>query len=141
MVRVLKCGINTPQRKSIIAHVLVIEDSPHVRFLIHKIVEAAGHQVEDANDGLDAMRLLYRKFKRFDLLILDMQMPKMNGAQFLDVVRRQSSTKTIPVIVLSAHPDLRDKIAQYETSAYLAKPIDRNLLVAEVNRLTHPVLT
>lgn len=87
------------------------------------------------------MRLLYRKFKHFDLIILDLQIPKMDGAQFLDILRRQSSTKMIPVIVLSAHPDLQDKIAKYETSAYLAKPINRQLLVDEVNRLTHAVPT
>ncbi len=93
--------------------------------------------MEDANNGLEAMRLLYRKFKRFDLIILDMQMPKMDGSQFLDIVRRQSSTKTIPVIVLTAHPNLRDKAAKYEASAYLSKPVDRKQLVTEVNRLTH----
>jgi two-component system response regulator RpaA len=121
------------------ARILVIEDSPHVRFLIHKIVEVAGHQVEDANDGLEALRLLYRQVEPFDLIILDLQMPKMDGSQFLDVLRRQSSTKTIPVIVLTAHPDLYDKVAKYEASAYLSKPLNRKQLIDEVNRLTHSV--
>jgi DNA-binding response OmpR family regulator len=87
------------------------------------------------------MRLLFRRRSRFDLIILDMQMPKMNGVQFLDILRRQSSTKTIPVIVLTAHRDWHEKIAKYETSVYLTKPINRKLLVDEVNRLTHAVPT
>lgn len=128
--------MNKPKRGWNIGHILVVEDSPHVRFLIHKIVEVAGHQVEDAPDGLEAMRLLYRNFNRFDVIILDMQMPRMDGAQFLDVLRRQESTKTIPVIVLTAHRNLDDKVTKYEASAYLFKPLNRKQLIAEVNHLT-----
>jgi two-component system OmpR family response regulator len=118
------------------AHILVVEDEPHIRFLICKVLEVAGHTTEQAGDGLEALHMLYAQTRPYGLIVMDVQMPKMDGYRLLDMLRRQPSS--IPVIMLTAHRNLAERAVDRGADGGLTKPINRKQLVDLVNRLVTP---
>ncbi|MEO8607132.1 MAG: response regulator [Chloroflexota bacterium] len=118
------------------AHILVVEDEPHIRFLICKILEGAGHTTDQAGDGLEALHMLHTTPWSYSLVISDFQMPKMDGFRLLDMLKRQPVS--VPVVILTAHRNLCASAVERGASGGLAKPINRKQLVELVNRLTMP---
>ena len=116
------------------AHILVVEDEPHIRFLICKVLEFAGHTTDQAGDGLEALHMLYSQPKSYGLILSDAQMPKMDGFRLLDLVKRQPFS--VPIVILTAHRNLCVSAVERGASGGLAKPINRKQLVDMVNRLT-----
>lgn len=116
------------------AHILVVEDEPHIRFLICKVLEFAGHTTDQAEDGLEALHMLHSQPKNYSLVLTDIQMPKMDGYRLLDLLKRQPFS--IPVVILTAHRNLCTNAVERGANAGLAKPINRKQLVDTVNRLT-----
>ena len=117
-------------------HILVVEDEPHIRFLICKVLEFAGHTTDQAADGLEALHLLYTQPRSYDLLFSDIRMPKMDGYKLLDLIQRQPFT--IPVVILTAHRDLCPGAIQRGASGALSKPINRKQLIGLIERLITP---
>jgi CheY-like chemotaxis protein len=117
------------------AHILVIEDEPHIRFLICKILEVAGHTTDQAADGLEALHMLHTQPRShgYSLIVSDYQMPKMDGFRLLDLVKRQPFS--VPVVILTAHRNMCALAAEHGASGALTKPINRRLLVELVNHL------
>ena len=110
---------------------LIVDDQPNVRLLLSRILrKKVGCTVSEATNGLEALDLLGRQ--HFDLVVLDVLMPLMDGLETLEAIRRTPSLRHLPVIVLSAVRD-ESKVRQlvrHGISAYLAKPL-RPLDVAE----------
>ncbi|MDX2143578.1 MAG: response regulator [Rhodospirillaceae bacterium] len=79
------------------AHILLVEDSPEVSMSVREILNSAGHTVEDAGTGKQALTKL--KAGTFDLIVSDIWMPEMDGIAFLKEVR--GSGNKIPVVVIS----------------------------------------
>jgi CheY-like chemotaxis protein len=79
------------------AHILLVEDSPEVSLSVREILTAAGHTVEDASSGKQALVRL--KGGRFDAIVSDIWMPEMDGIALLKEIR--GSGNTIPVVVIS----------------------------------------
>ena len=117
-------------------HILVVEDEPHIRFLICKVLEFAGHTTDQAADGLEALHMLYNQPRSYDLVVSDIRMPKMDGYKLIDMLKRQPFS--IPVVILTAHRDLCPGAMQRGASGALTKPINRKQLVELVERLTTP---
>ena len=118
------------------AHILVVEDEPHIRFLICKVLEVAGHTTEQAGDGLEALHMLHTYPNSYGLVMLDVQMPKMDGYRLLDLLKRQPFF--VPVVILTAHRNLCASAIERGASGGLTKPINRKQLVALVNHLVTP---
>ena len=118
------------------AHILVIEDEPHIRFLICKILEVAGHTTDQAGDGLEGLHMLHTQSRPYSLVVADYQMPKMDGFRLLDIVKRQPFS--VPVIILTAHRNLCASAVERGASGGLSKPINRKQLVHLVNQLVAP---
>jgi two-component system chemotaxis response regulator CheY len=110
---------------------LIVDDQPNVRLLLSRILrKKIGCTVSEATNGLEALDLLGRQ--HFDLVVLDVLMPLMDGIETLEAIRRTPSLRHLPVIVLSAVRD-EGKVRQlvgHGITAYLAKPL-RPLDVAE----------
>ena len=111
---------------------LIVDDQPNVRLLLSSILskKVVGCTVSEATNGLEALALLGRQ--HFDLVVLDVLMPLMDGIETLGAIRRTPSLRHLPVIVLSAVRD-EGKVRQlvgHGISAYLAKPL-RPLDVAD----------
>lgn len=79
------------------AHILLVEDSPEVSMTVREILATAGHSVEDAPSGKEALVLL--KAGKFDLIVTDIWMPGMDGIALLKEIR--GAGNTIPVVVIS----------------------------------------
>jgi two-component system, chemotaxis family, chemotaxis protein CheY len=116
------------------AHILVVEDEPTIRLLIRRVLEIAGHTVVEAEDGAEGLQILRTRLEPFALLVLDIQMPKMDGFRVLDQLRLKPYA--IPIIVLTEHRDLCAQAEKYGADGCLIKPFDRKQLVDWVNRLT-----
>jgi len=112
-------------------NILVAEDNETNRKVIKGIIERVGHQVELACDGEQAMDLLSRRGDSFDLIILDMRMPKITGVDVLKSFRFMDTGATVPVIMLTADATPEAKAACEEAGAniFLTKPIDARRLL------------
>jgi two-component system chemotaxis response regulator CheY len=110
--------------------ILVIDDASLVRLYYRSTLEAAGFRVEEALNGLEALEKLLTVAA--DLLIVDVNMPQMDGLTFLDVLRRKARPlASIPALVTSTESSEADFEAARAAGAnyYLVKPIDREALV------------
>jgi CheY-like chemotaxis protein len=116
------------------AHILIVEDEPHIRFLVAKVLIDAGHTIQEVGDGLEGLHALHTTVQPFDLIVLDLQMPKMDGFQFLDLIRHQPFY--VPVIVLTAHRNLCARIENRGADGCLSKPFNRKQLIQLAEQLT-----
>lgn len=115
------------------AHILVVDDEYPVRFLIRKVLESAGHNIFEAASGQQALDLLRTHPTPFDLIVLDVRMPLMDGFELLPILRRQPVSAHIPIIVASAHTDSVPQALEHEINGRLSKPFTRQKLIDTVN--------
>jgi CheY-like chemotaxis protein len=80
--------------------ILVVDDEPAIRALLKKIIERRGYEVDDARDGAEAIDLL--KQNEYDVLLIDLMMPNVNGFQLVDYLAQQQGKRPPPVIVITA---------------------------------------
>jgi two-component system chemotaxis response regulator CheY len=111
-------------------HVLIVDDASLVRLYYREALEGAGFVVDEALNGLEALEKL--SLGPVDLLIVDVNMPRMDGFTFLRLLRRQPGPNaTIPALVTSTEAGPRDFAAAQAAGAnfYLVKPIGPPTLV------------
>jgi DNA-binding response OmpR family regulator len=112
------------------SRILIVEDEARIASFVEKGLRANGFATEVASDGEEA--LARARVARFDLLILDLGLPDMDG---FDVLRRlRESDRTMPVLILTARDSVRDTVAGLEGGAddYLTKPFRFEELLARV---------
>lgn len=109
--------------------ILSVDDSASVRKMVQFTLESKGMQVKSAGDGLEALEIL--KHHIVDAIILDINMPKMNGLEFLQTVKSDSAYATIPVIMLTTEgqDEDKDKAVALGASAYVVKPFKPSQLL------------
>jgi len=114
------------------ARVLLVEDDHNMRFLIAKILQRAGYETCEADNGRRALEIL-KNDDFVDLVISDFLMPEMNGLEFLELIKKQHPG--IPVVMLSVHTrvDWIDEAMQKGAVAYLLKPFTREQLTTIVS--------
>jgi class 3 adenylate cyclase len=114
-------------------HLLVVDDNKVNRLLLARSLEQQGHEVAVAENGKVAMEMLH--LKSYDLLLLDVDMPEMNGFEVLEALLQDSVLREIPVIMTSASDELDRVVKCIEMGAedYLVKPLNSTLLRARVN--------
>lgn len=115
------------------AHILVVDDEPDIRALLTLLLESRGHQVCQEASGSAAVARL-QEDPCFDLIIMDIMMPEMDGVTACAALREFS---TAPVLFLTAKTQVGDKVAAYEAGGddYLAKPFAPNELLAKVDAI------
>jgi class 3 adenylate cyclase len=113
-------------------HLLVVDDNKVNRLLLGRGLEQQGHKVAFAENGRQALELLRQD--EFDLMLLDIQMPEMDGYQVLEQVAADLELRDIPVIVTSALEELDSVVRCIEMGAedYLIKPVKPVLLKARI---------
>ena len=116
------------------ARVLVADDDPLNRELLKRALESEGCEVTAVDDGMQVLRHLREDSSEFDLLLLDVMMPGMDGYDVLSYVKGDSRLAHLPVIVISAIDDLSSIVKCIELGAddYLTKPFDPVLLRARI---------
>jgi DNA-binding response OmpR family regulator len=116
--------------------VLVVEDEPNIRELVALHLQLDGWTVTQTGDGQEALRLA--RAEPFDLVILDLMLPGLDGMTVLRAIRRESPATDVPVLLLTARRDESDKVLGLESGAddYLTKPFGVRELVARARALT-----
>ncbi len=116
--------------------ILVVEDSITIRLLLKNILESAGYKIKTAVDGLEALEIL--QTQAVDLLLTDIEMPRMDGFVLIKRVREMPSLKNLPIIICSARGSQEDRELGVElgASAYLDKEhFTQQTLISSTQRL------
>ncbi len=114
--------------------ILVVDDSPTIRKVVGAILDRHGFEAVVAADGLVALETIEAAETKFDLVLLDFVMPRMNGFQFCRALRSKEAHRGVPVVLMSAKSDkIRDMFVQ-QTGAIdaITKPFDAQALVAVI---------
>jgi len=114
-------------------HILVVDDEVGIRELICDALSMSEFQTQTASDGLEALTRIRRE--RFDLIILDINLPKLDGLSLLEKIRKEGSQ--VPVLILSARRDRNDITTGLKNGAddYLTKPFGIEELVLRVKAI------
>lgn len=114
-------------------HLLIVDDNKVNRLLLGRGLEQQGHSVDFAENGVLALDKLARE--RFDLILLDIEMPELDGYQVLERIIQDTNLRDIPVIMTTATEELESVVRCIELGAedYLTKPVNAVLLRARIN--------
>lgn len=104
--------------------ILVVDDSAVVVEAVRDALEQDGYDVMTAGDGLEALDVI--KKNRFDLILLDIDMPRMNGYQLCKILKRDENFKGIPIVMLTAKSSDTDRMWGLKAGSdeYLTKPFN-----------------
>ncbi len=113
-------------------HILVVDDEEQIRNIIKKYAAFEGYQVSEAVDGMEAVEIC--KQKKFDLIIMDVMMPELDGFSACREIRKTSDT---PVLMLSARGEEYDRIHGFEIGVddYVVKPFSPRELMMRVQAI------
>jgi chemosensory pili system protein ChpA (sensor histidine kinase/response regulator) len=120
--------------------VLLVDDSISVRRFVGQMLERAGLHVVTANDGADALDRV--REGAFDVVVTDLEMPRVDGYELIRSLRRRPTLRDVPVVVLTTragdkHADLARQLG---VARYVTKPVDEQSFVALVEALTAPAV-
>lgn len=110
------------------ALILAVDDEPDVLFLLRVIFERAGHRVIEAPHGLAALEALQQQ--RPDVIVTDLMMPVMDGHEFLENLKADPNTASIPVLMLTANPN-----GAVGADVVMRKPFSNSEIVERVESL------
>jgi CheY-like chemotaxis protein len=124
--------------------ILLLEDEPSDAYLVKMALKegkvlAHLHHVVDGRDGLDFLNKTgkYANAPRPDLIFLDLNMPRMNGCEFLTAIKADDRYKGIPVVVLTTSDVEKDVVSSYQLGAtsYITKPVDMPQFVKAIQQI------
>jgi DNA-binding response OmpR family regulator len=116
----------TEQKKDII---LIIDDEPDLREMIQYQFQAKGFEVVTAENGIEALKKL--KHIKPDLIVLDINMPKMGGLEFYQAICDQNARPRYPVLVLTARANLEQLFKDFDIHGFMSKPFDVGELIKQ----------
>lgn len=119
--------------------ILLIEDDIIEVMKLKRAISTLGlnHSITEANNGEDALKLLEQKDNLPDFILLDLNMPKISGIEFLKILKADERLRFIPTIILTTSSNQRDLLACYETgiAGYLLKPLKYEDYVSKIEKL------
>jgi two-component system chemotaxis response regulator CheY len=119
---------------------LIVDDFSTMRRIVRGLLKEMGcNNAEEAEDG--AVALAAMKAQRFDFVVCDINMPNMNGFDFLKAVRADDSLKHIPVLMVTAEARKEDIVlaAQIGASGYIVKPFTKATLEEKVQKIVQKI--
>jgi chemosensory pili system protein ChpA (sensor histidine kinase/response regulator) len=119
--------------------VLVVDDSLSVRRVLSNLISSAGWKPVLAKDGLDALEMLPRLTTPPDIVLLDIEMPRMDGYELISALRSQPKHQQTPIVVLTSRAGQkhRDKAFEVGATDYLVKPYQDEVLLSLIRQLVH----
>lgn len=117
-------------------HILIVDDSKTIRNLVAFILKKEGYKVTAAEDGLDGLEKLYA-MGAVDMIISDINMPRMDGFTFIKTVREQETYRDLPIVVLSTEGQEEDikKGISLGANLYMVKPAQPQQMIRNVKML------
>jgi|HubBroStandDraft_1064217.scaffolds.fasta_scaffold00239_11 two-component system chemotaxis response regulator CheY len=124
--------LSAPVTEVLPPQILVVDDATVVRLYYRQILEAQGYRIEEAINGIEGLEKAMQI--SFDLCIVDVNMPMMDGFTFLHALRREPVTHAIPALMTSTEADPEDRRTALRAGAnfYLVKPVARDQLALYV---------
>lgn len=115
--------------------ILLVEDNDVNRELVREILEARGFEVLEAQNGLEALHMIPKVSP--DLVLLDIQMPVLDGITAIKQLRQKPQYADLPVLALTAYAMVgdRERVMAAGFSGYVTKPVDSKALLAEIDNL------
>ena len=112
--------------------IMVVDDEESVRMVVSFTLEKAGYRVIDADCGDEALNAV--EYNPPDLILLDLMMPNIDGWEVLQLLKSNPKTESIPVCLLTAKGDIRNKMYALQQGAadYITKPFKREELLEKV---------
>lgn len=116
-------------------NILSVDDSPSMRAMIAYTLNAAGYEIESAENGQDALDKAAEK--NYDLILMDINMPVMNGIEAITELRKTDAYKSAPILVLSteSREDIKQKGRSAGATGWIVKPFDPEKLVNALKRV------
>ena len=111
--------------------ILLVDDEENIRFLFREELEEEGYQIDLASNGFEAIEKV--KSSRFDLVVMDIKMPGMDGIQALNEIK--NIDKDLPVILCSAYGEFKQDFSSWISDAYVVKSADTTELKQTIKRL------
>ena len=120
------------RKDKIMYHILVVDDEARIRSIIKKYAEFEGHEVSEAGDGMEAVRLCRKE--KYDIIVMDIMMPELDGFSACREIRKVTDT---PIIMLSARGEEYDKINGFELGIddYVVKPFSPKELMLRIEAI------
>jgi len=117
--------------------VLLVDDSKALRAMAGDMLDAIGCEYIEAEDGAEALEQL-KTHPETDLALVDLHMPKVDGLEFVERVRRESQWEDLPIAMVTSESSVDQVSEALERGAdeFLMKPFDREMLVAKLNVLS-----
>lgn len=116
--------------------ILIVDDEPVARTLAQKRISEQGYKVIMAANGEEALQALSQT--RPDMILLDVEMPRMNGYTFVGELAKLNLNPRIPIVVLTAHEELGPIFKRHGVREYLIKPLNIELVVAKIQGILGP---
>ena len=115
--------------------IMVVEDDPDLRRILKLQLTSMGYEITEAENGAEGFKSIQNEVP--DCVILDLMMPVMDGFGFLKRARAIMGTKDVPILILTASEDERNRVRgfQYQADAYMSKPYDLEKLTEQVEKL------
>ena len=116
-------------------NILLVEDNPVNRRLAVFLLRSQGYEVREATTALEALEMLEKE--RPDLIVMDIQLPGMDGLEATRKIKAQPATTDIPIIAVTSYAMKgdREKAMAAGCAGYVTKPIDKNIFIQEVAAL------
>jgi len=131
--RVLAEDVDGAQKAHARRRVLVTDDEPITRMLVKLLLERENYEVLEATNGSQAVDIATRE--RPDLMIVDLNMPEMDGYEAITRLRRDMTLATLPIMVLTSEegPGVERRVLELGADDYVLKPFDAAVLLSRVN--------
>ena len=119
--------------------ILLIEDDMIEVMKLNRAISSLQlpHKIIESNNGEDALLILKDKANIPDIILLDLNMPKINGIEFLSILKNDNALKYVPTIILTTSSNQRDLLACYEIgiAGYILKPLKYEEYVPKIEKL------
>ena len=119
--------------------IMLIEDDMIEVMKLNRAISSLelSHKIIEANNGEEALKLLKEKDNIPDIILLDLNMPKINGIEFLSILKKHDTLKYVPTIILTTSSNQRDLLACYEigVAGYVLKPLKYEEYVSKIEKL------
>ncbi len=120
-------------------NILLIEDDVIEIMKLNRVVSSLqlSHNILEANNGEEALKILQKKNELPHIILLDLNMPKVNGIEFLNILKNDESLRCIPTIVLTTSSNQKDLLACYKIgiAGYILKPLKYEDYVFKIEKL------
>jgi len=120
-------------------NILLIEDDMIEVMKLNRTISSLklNHKIIEANNGEDALKILEQKDTLPDIILLDLNMPKINGIEFLSILKNDDTLKYIPTIILTTSNNQKDLLECYKigVAGYVLKPLKYEQYVAKLEKL------